>query len=386
MFATLGLLVAFFATAQAGCDNACSGHGTCQLDGVCDCYDNWGMGMSHDSGDCSDRVCPFELSWVDKPDSSGDRHDYAECAGRGICNRESGDCECFAGYEGKACQRTTCPNSCSGHGQCAYISDLPYQVAPFDWYNNFYGNSNLNGDFLPQAPNTFTYRGWDNHKTRGCVCDPEWADVDCSKRMCPHGNDIMDHREDVSTAQIYHAQSISLTLASGPDAQELNTFALTFKSKLNETFTTTPIVWDHPGSVTVSDSSLFVAFSRDVKTALEALPNNVIDQVTVTTTSTVPSTTSGLVATIIVVTFTGDNVQGKQNLLTVRNYECGDGCTPKLSGLELVPGNSAIVETVVADYNSYECGRRGKCNYDSGLCQCFAGYTGPACNTITALV
>lgn len=382
MFVSLGLFLSFLASAQAGCDNACSGHGTCQLDGVCDCYDNWGMGLSHDSGDCSDRICPFELSWIDNPDPNGDRHQYAECAGRGICNRESGDCECFPGYEGKACQRSTCPNSCSGHGQCAYIADLPYQVAPFDWYNNYYGNSDVNGDFLPQMPKTFTYRGWDNHKTRGCVCDPEWGDVDCSKRMCPYGNDIMDHRQDMTASQKYHTQSITFKLNGGVNAQDEKTFALTFKSKLNETFTTTPIVWAHPGSTSASANDFF-DFSRDVKTALEALPNNVVDQVTVSTTSVVAS--SRVTATMLV-TFTGDNVQGKQNLLTVRSYLCGDGCTPKLSGLELVPGQSAIVETVVADFNSYECGRRGKCNYDTGLCACFAGYTGPACNTITALV
>jgi len=382
MFATLALAASFIVAAQAGCDNACSGHGTCQLDGVCDCYDNWGMGLSHDSGDCSDRVCPFELSWIDNPDSNGDRHQYAECAGRGICNRESGDCECFAGYEGKACQRSVCPNSCSGHGQCAYIADLPYQVTPFDWYNNYYGNSNLNGDFLPQMPKTFTYHGWDNHKTRGCVCDPEWGDVDCSKRMCPYGTDIMDHRQNMNAAQKYHTQSITFKLYGTSQSQQQQTFALTFKSKLNETFTTTPIVWSQPnaGAATASD---FSDFSRDVKTALEALPNHVVDQVTVSTTSTVTNT---FLTAVMLVTFTGDNVQGKQNLLTVRNYVCGDGCTPKLSGLELIPGNSAIVETLVADFNSYECGRRGKCNYDTGLCQCFAGYTGPACNTITALV
>jgi len=382
MFVSLGLFLSFLASAQAGCDNACSGHGTCQLDGVCDCYDNWGMGLSHDSGDCSDRICPFELSWIDNPDPNGDRHQYAECAGRGICNRESGDCECFPGYEGKACQRSTCPNSCSGHGQCAYIADLPYQVAPFDWYNNYYGNSDVNGDFLPQMPKTFTYHGWDNHKTRGCVCDPEWGDVDCSKRMCPYGNDIMDHRQDMTASQKYHTQSITFKLNGGVNAQDEQTFALTFKSKLNETFTTTPIVWAHPGATSASANDFF-DFSHDVKTALEALPNNVVDQVTVSTTSVVAS--SRVTATMLV-TFTGDNVQGKQNLLTVRSYLCGDGCTPKLSGLELVPGESAIVETVVADFNSYECGRRGKCNYDTGLCACFAGYTGPACNTITALV
>jgi hypothetical protein len=43
------------------CDNACSGHGFCMTDDVCDCYDNFGVGMSMDSGDCSDMICPFEI-------------------------------------------------------------------------------------------------------------------------------------------------------------------------------------------------------------------------------------------------------------------------------------------------------------------------------------
>merc|ERR1719502_1128137 len=64
--------------------------------------------MSHDSGDCSERICPFEFAWVDTPDKLGNHHKYAECANRGICDRESGECECFPGYEGKGCARTTC--------------------------------------------------------------------------------------------------------------------------------------------------------------------------------------------------------------------------------------------------------------------------------------
>lgn len=385
MYLTVGLLLSFVLGAQAGCDNACSGHGACQLDGVCDCYDNWGLGLSHDSGDCSDRVCPFEISWVDTPDDKGQHHNYQECAGRGICNRESGDCECFPGYEGKGCQRTVCPNLCSGHGQCAYMNNLPYQVTPFDWYNNYYGAANAQKDFLPQSPHIFKYYGWDNQKTRGCVCDPEWGDVDCSKRMCPYGTDIMDHRDNMVRSQIYHTQVITFEfLQAAANAQNGNTFALTFKSKLNETFTTTPIVWEHTaGGAANGNAASFADFSRDIKTALEALPNNVIDLVTVSTTST--WSTNFLTATITI-GFLGDNVQGKQNLLTVRNYKCGDGCTPKLTGLELKPGNRNLVESVVADFNSYECGRRGKCNYDTGICSCFAGYTGPACNTITALV
>ena len=43
-------------------------------------------------------------------------HKYAECSDKGVCNRASGECECFDGYEGKGCRRQKCPASCSGHG------------------------------------------------------------------------------------------------------------------------------------------------------------------------------------------------------------------------------------------------------------------------------
>ena len=91
------------------------------------------------------------------------------------------------------------------------------------------------------------------------------------------------------------------------------------------------------------------------------------------------------------VTFTGDSVQGKQNLITVEDYECGAGCTPKIDGLGLQTRQSFsnvsyINEYQGADANSYECGRRGKCDYTTGICQCFAGYTGLSCSTVACLV
>jgi hypothetical protein len=394
------VLVAMLGMVNAACDNACSGHGTCGVHGVCKCYDNWGLGLSHDSGDCSERICPFEFAWVDTPDSKGYHHKYAECAAKGICNRESGECECFPGYEGKGCQRTACPNDCSGHGQCAYIANLEFPATEHDDDKTDAGTVLWHKVGLTGGK-TFTYHMWDNMKTRGCVCDPQYGDVDCSKRMCPYGNDVMDIRQDNTDGlPRYQTQSITLTSpdtdSSGTtlDGYAAKTFALTFTSKLNETFTTIPIILQ---DATGNEQVNFHDMLMDVERALENLPNRVIDNVVVSGIrldsggSEVSGNATSSHAIRLNVTFVGDMVQGAQNLLQVETTECLDGCTPKITGLELVPGsqtNWVVDDTFYesTDFNSFECGRRGKCDYGTGTCTCFAGYTGVNCNTITALV
>eukprot|EP01038_Epipyxis_sp_PR26KG_P005131 gene5131-7147_t len=367
MLALVCVFLSFIIAVNAGCDNSCSGHGTCGFRGVCKCYDNWGLGMSHDSGDCSERICPYEFAWVDTPDKIGSHHKYAECSNKGICNRETGDCECFPGYEGKGCQRTACPNDCSGHGRCTYIEDLLYKSEPDDYY--------ASGDFTYVGKDDYYY--WDKSKTRGCVCDPEYTDVDCSKRMCQFATDVMDQRDNTLVSAKYQTQQFELQ-ANRSDIDQnamypTKTFALVFKSKLNETYTTQPIDF-------FKGSADFHSFVLNIQNALLKLPNRVIDKVEV----------HGKMfsdhACGINVTFTGDNVQGPQHLITVKSILCGDGCSPKLTGLELVPFQKNITEVQYSDYNSYECGRRGKCDYTTGLCTCFAGYTGLACNVITSLV
>jgi len=145
------LVVAFLmAMVAAECPSACSGHGTCGAYDACTCFRNW---MSND---CSERICPFGLAHVDTPlgdldassgrltgptvnvvtnsamypqgtseqfpamqDSAGNvlsntAHYYRECSNKGICDRVKGDCACFPGYEGSACQRAACPTSSAG--------------------------------------------------------------------------------------------------------------------------------------------------------------------------------------------------------------------------------------------------------------------------------
>lgn len=361
------LLIFAAASVYAGCDNACSGHGTCSIKGVCQCYDNFGIGLSHDSGDCSDRICPYEISWVDTPDKLGKHHKYSECAGAGICDRTTGECACFPGHEGKGCVRSTCPNSCSGHGQCTYIEDLPYGAVAND-YNSTYFN------YAPQSSQTFDYYNWDTKKSRACVCDPEWGEVDCSSRMCPYATDVMDVRNNLLVAGKYQVQQVILAPDNGAAYTTMSgkTIALTFKSKLNESFVTRPLLID-------SSLSGINAFALDVQYELMRLPNSVIDKVQV----------SGSIlynALHLNITFSGNAVQGPQHLLTVKDISCGDGCTPQLVAPLLVHGTRKVTELQSSDYNSYECGRRGKCDYTAGVCGCFAGYTGVACNVITALV
>jgi hypothetical protein len=420
MYAIL-LLALFVAQVTARCDNGCSGHGKCSTDDVCVCFDNWGVGMSGDSGDCSERVCPFELAWVDSPDGSGRFHKYVECAGKGICDRDSGECECFTGYEGKGCQRTSCPNDCSGHGTCEYIED----ILPTGHHNfiTTTGNNTDGGatdypgsgtgattkfgqDWLAAERYRGAYHGWDKHKVRGCICDAQYHDSDCSKRMCPYGTDRLDRRlaDNLLTSEKHQIQRLLFSpsnktdvnsggaldfngITEGIEMLEGQTFAITFRSKLNETFTTIPIVMNLYDTIDLSN---------DIRLALLSLPNKVIDGVSVT------SSLKDDVGMIVDVEFTGNGVQGAQHPLWVESYECSEGCTPKITGLDIITDVSVHVnyagidggagdgsgtgEHQLADQNSYECGRRGKCDYATGLCECFSGYTGENCNTQTVLV
>lgn len=339
-----------------------------------------------------------QLAFVDRPNVHGAFHRYMECSGKGICDRSTGECECFDGYTGKGCQRHTCPNDCSGHGTCEYMEELTFGPTPGLYWGAFGTSTDRVGhvgyDGVYKMSKTFPRTAsklWDAHKSMACHCDAGWIDVDCSRRMCPKSNDVMDERLDRDDTLLYQIQNITLYAAgrTGNGTGSLitdfhgKTFALTFVSTLNESFTTTPI--------TVQSNA--VTLGNNVELALLGLPNKVINSVSVVAAFDyeLRHTEEYVAYMNLQVEFTGTSVMGPQNLLIVEAELCDDGCTPKISGLPLSSvGNSGMISRVnelqPADYNNYECGRRGKCDYDSGICECFEGFTGESCSIQTALV
>jgi len=143
-------------------------------------------------------------------------HFYRECSNKGICDRKSGECDCFDGYTGSACQRTTCPNDCSGHGTCEYMRELAdgKRIAAPDAPAPTIGNRMMacttliadtdNDGDMDIVRNDGTcgwiegdaddnhgtqYSLWDEESQMGCRCDAGYSGPDCSSKKCPLGDD-----------------------------------------------------------------------------------------------------------------------------------------------------------------------------------------------------
>lgn len=55
---------------------------------------------------CTLGTCPYGTSWADKTTAIDTAHADAECSGAGICDSSKGECRCFDGFTGHACQRS----------------------------------------------------------------------------------------------------------------------------------------------------------------------------------------------------------------------------------------------------------------------------------------
>lgn len=357
------IIASLIAFASASCPDGCSGHGTCGSYDSCTCFARW-SGVN-----CGQRECPYGLSWVAaNPEVTqlipangnflGGKHAYTECSSRGTCNRDSGECECFPGYAGRGCRRTTCPNDCSGHGRCLYNSQIDSTIKSYIDFNS---------------------QDWDSTKSRQCVCDAGYTGVDCSMRMCPRGDDpittcgFADSTDPNNAGKSHHTKQKLLIASTTGSAF----FALTYTDAYGGEWVTKPIY----GDTQVADNAAAQLVCDDVKAALMNLPNFVVPNVTVTGTQN-----SGLQC---IIEFSDPANSGKQALLKISDADHDHAnMQPRYAGGTI--GTDATIdydETHWDTSDSYgehaECSNRGVCDHASGVCTCFQGYTGESCHEQT---
>ncbi|DBA00181.1 TPA: hypothetical protein N0F65_007806 [Lagenidium giganteum] len=363
-------MAALASPALAACPNKCSGHGKCTLNDVCDCMQNW------TNGDCSGRVCPFQRAWQDTAIADNDAHYYAECSNRGVCDRDKGICDCDTAFTGSGCRRLVCPDDCSGHGTCNFIEEL----AKNDFDKRIGGVAGRK------------YTLWDQEKIMGCKCDPWFEGHNCAKRVCPKGDDPL------TPAQNEMVQAIVVS----PSVEGY----LTYYDPYGNAFTTGAIAFD-----TAANNDNTCAL---IQTALNRLPNNALNTVTVSSavsffpfTRYAPDTDlgdiiaqvagGGTTANICLVYFKSEpGTTGYQNLLgcNVQPHTV-TGMQPKTTGsasatctvYEVFPGATAATTGSSRPLSELaECSNRGICDRTTGICKCYSGHMGLACQKQEALV
>ena len=283
----------------ARCPNDCSGHGSCSSHDKCQCWANW------DGADCSLRKCAYGNAWATFEHDT-DPHYYAECSNKGLCDRTSGLCKCFEGYTGRACERSVCPNDCSGHGKCRMVKELS-EVG--------------------------TYTDWDAEKIQACVCDGGWMGPDCASRICPMGDDPLSEcdEDDDARKDDVQIQKLTFSHASG-DLTSLNfKAALWFTDPQGELWKTDAFELTGTGSTDATN----------IKTALEGLPNFKIPEVDVS--NEVHSSTS----LEYFITFKHPENSGNQTLLACDTpLGCSySGCRPKYDRPTIVLPGAAYTQT-----------------------------------------
>lgn len=186
--------------------SGCAQQSKCHQNGDCDycletCTCRSGYGSSSDvvplagglDGGCALRICPAGKAIGDLPSGPSNAHAPAECSNAGRCDRLTGRCECYAPFSGSACEKMSCPNDCSGHGECVTIGELSKLEDGFPISNNFlYGSA----DGIKSI-------AWDHDVMSACLCFSSWPvgfgpgqrqlaeyfAADCSLKHCPSGDD-----------------------------------------------------------------------------------------------------------------------------------------------------------------------------------------------------
>lgn len=290
-----------------------------------------------------------------------------ECSGQGDCDRTTGSCVCYDGYEGVACQRMSCPNLCSGHGICdaVYLMGLDQSLVDSYYIHN-------------TQDNELKYSLWDKQNSYACVCDSEWTGYDCSQRKCPTGY-VTSSDCDTPSQSI---QTITLTITN-----EKKYGYLYYTDYFNRKYST---------------DLIDLTSEEQWKKALYTLPTGSIDisSISVKTLPDQPSPPNTQTTTITIEF--GKHQTGRQPQLQVIG-EKELATYPFSLGSESKSGYKGMTKDINEDKKLFEggddkivysnsglppvtCSGNGLCNPTTGLCDCFLGFYGLACTEQAALI
>lgn len=213
---------------------------------------------------------------------------------------------------------------------------------------------------------------WDEKALTACVCDGGYTGSDCSQRICPYGDDPMTLCETAEAEQVqkvsvkWYGELLDANAASDNGflsaVLENDDMAFRFQSYADEVLYTKSIDGFFSGNNPVSNNAGRDAFAS----ALEALPNFRVRDVTVTHTANTYADNDAAAATVAYeITFHhlsgSQNSFGRQNLLqcphsrtypdvtggtTATTFGCGaEGCQPRF----LQPRLVTILSGLLAD-------------------------------------
>ena len=332
----------------------------------------------------------------------------------------------------------TCPNDCSGHGLCRTLREVASGARNTRKTQSYAGHSYLTGVVDP-----FDYNLWDadkkqvrqgakgralqpialHHSRAGsqpaplprvagpaahlssplplqvCLCDAGFQGIDCSERVCPRGADplLNDDRWCGHTACMWEVQSFTLQKTgittyriSLVDSTNTTHVALATVDTASNTFNGYVDPLSPSFASVLPDPS--VTLAGQLMAALRATPAGLLQQVEIWPVAAVGTSPQDLTFRV---TFVG--IAGNQDLLRLDIYAGNGGltCNPDHPSYaadtatgSCVDGaaSRAVVRKVVGNRPETECAGRGNCDSMSGLCKCFTGFVGAACEHQNALM
>jgi len=139
---------------------------------------------------------------VDGENRQCNHHPERECSDQGLCDRATGLCSCFAGYTGSSCQRTTCPDDCSGHGTCRSNRDFAYDWAIAKTTQMHKKNIEDHTELFKEIYFASYDEAWDSDKHWGCKCDTGYRGPSCALVECPSYADPLDDKCEMASESV----------------------------------------------------------------------------------------------------------------------------------------------------------------------------------------